>query len=174
MIKLLPQNVKTLHMFPNKQNTHVIDLAKKLGFHNHGGHTILMFSNKYIGMPTNELAIELSQEYFQDFVNLHDTVFPNAYYKGKQIIRRLNKHRKVFIIKENSSLCGYIYAEAEPDVSLSNIEFLAVDESQRRKGIASRLLSIALKWLFSFDTINSITLCVNLKNDKAIKLYTNF
>ncbi len=68
-------------------------------------------------------------------------------------------------------LAGYIYVEAEPEFGEGNIEFFAVNELQRSKGIGKKLLIMGLKWLFLFDSISSIKLCVNLKNEKAINLY---
>jgi len=102
---------------------------------------------------------------------LHDRVFPNTYYSGNQIIERLNDHRKVFMDIKNNSLAGYIYVEINPVFGEGSIEFFAVDQSQRGKGIGSKLLTMALKWLFTFDSINSITLCVNSENEKALNLY---
>lgn len=102
---------------------------------------------------------------------LHDKTFPNTYYDGEEIISRLNNHRKVFVCKEAKELTGYIYVEAEPEFDEGSIEFFAVNESQRGKGIGCYLLTMALRWLFSFNSIDSVSLCVNSKNEKAINLY---
>jgi len=71
----------------------------------------------------------------------------------------------------NVKLSGYIYVEAEPVYGEANIEFFAVKESERGKGIGKKLLSVVLKWLFSIESIKSITLCVNSSNQDAISLY---
>ncbi|RKQ17119.1 GNAT family N-acetyltransferase [Oceanobacillus bengalensis] len=64
-----------------------------------------------------------------------------------------------------------MYVEAEPTYGEGNIEFFAVKESERGKGLGGQLLAVGLNWLFIFDTIDIITLCVNSSNEKAIRLY---
>ncbi|MGV3465591.1 MAG: GNAT family N-acetyltransferase, partial [Heyndrickxia sp.] len=65
----------------------------------------------------------------------------------------------------------YIYVEANPEFGEANIEFFAVKEEFRGKGLGRRLLNIALQWLFSYENIHEVTLCVNSVNEKAIRLY---
>ncbi len=75
------------------------------------------------------------------------------------------------MITEGPELLGYIYVEAEPEFGEANIEFFGVDQAKRGQGIGKQLLSGALKWLFSFESITSITLCVSAENRNAIELY---
>ncbi|KOP81276.1 GNAT family N-acetyltransferase [Cytobacillus solani] len=171
MIGLLPDEINSISMFPNKQNKQVLQLAKDLSFNRHSDQTILKFNRNRITELDAVSILELKEEYFTEMKQLHDKYFPNTYYSGQQIINRLNEERKVFIIVDNSQLCGYIYVEAEPAYGEASIEFFAVKESERGKGIGSKLLTIALKWLFTIESIKSITLCVNSSNQNAISLY---
>lgn len=171
MMELLPDEINSISMFPNIQNQRVIQLAKDLSFQKHSDQTILSFERNRINELQEVSAIEIKEEYVTDMMHLHDKAFPNTYYSGQQIINRLNEDRKVFITEKSGQLCGYIYVEAEPDFGEGSIEFFAVNENERGKGIGSTLLTIALKWLFTFDSINSITLCVNSSNQNAINLY---
>lgn len=171
MIKLLPIEINSISMFPNKKNLGVLKLADTLNFKEVSEQTILTFHQDCLSELKEVPIIELSQEYYLDMKQLHEQAFPNTYYDGQQIIERLNQNRKVFMIKDNENLIGYIYVEAEPEFGEASIEFFAVNEFKRGKGIGRQLLSVALKWIFTFETIDSVTLCVNSKNTNAIRLY---
>ncbi|MGN7399991.1 GNAT family N-acetyltransferase [Cytobacillus praedii] len=171
MVELLHDDIHSIRMFPNKLNKKVLQLAEELSFTKHSDQTILNFNKKSISELDEIFILELKEEYFTEMKNLHDQSFPNTYYSGQQIINRLNEDRKVFIIVNDGQLDGYIYVEAEPAYGEASIEFFAVKESKRGKGIGSKLLTAALNWIFTIESIKSITLCVNSSNQNAINLY---
>lgn len=172
MLKLLPDEIDTISMFPSKRNLRLQWFAKELGFTQKSEQTILMFSRDDRTKLTGEPIVELTPEYFQELKQLHDRVFPDTYYDGQQIINRLkNKDRKVFILKDANHISGYIYIEAEPEFGEASIEFVAVKESEQGKGIGTKLVSGALSWIFTHEDIASITLCVNSNNNNAIRVY---
>lgn len=171
MIEVLPKEIGLISMFINKKNENCLRLADNFDFSKESEQTILSFERPYIKKLQDIPIIELSADFYEDMQLLHDKVFPNTYYSGSQIIERLNDHKKVFIDIKNNKLTGYIYVEGNPEFGDGSIEFFAVDELQRGKGIGSKLLTMALKWLFTFDSINNIILCVNSANEKALNLY---
>ncbi|MDQ0159713.1 GNAT family N-acetyltransferase [Alkalibacillus salilacus] len=171
MAEMLPKKIDSLEMFPNVKNTRVCQLSSSLSFKKYSDETILIFQGTNSHELKSTSVEELSPEYFVDMVQLHDEAFPNTYYNGQQIIKRLDDHKKVFIITNEGQLCGYIYVEAEPEFGEASIEFFAVEKSERGNGIGAQLLTGALKWLFTFEGMDSITLCVNSANVNAINLY---
>ncbi|MBD8500833.1 GNAT family N-acetyltransferase [Paenibacillus arenosi] len=171
MVDLLPKEIHSLSLFPNKKNAPVIQLAEYFDFSKESEQAILKFQRADRCKLTEAGAVELTESYYTEMIELHNRVFPNTYYSGQQIVERVNEHRKVFIITNGAELSGYIYVEAEPEFGEASIEFFGVTESERGKGIGNRLLTAALTWLFAFETIEAITLCVNANNDKAIPLY---
>ncbi|MBU5311172.1 GNAT family N-acetyltransferase [Tissierella carlieri] len=171
MLQLIPKEIVTTSMFFNNKNYNCLKLADILGFSKNSEEIILEFKRSDLNNLDEVCLIELAVEDFESMRELHDKTFPNTYYDGEEIISRLNNHRKVFVCKETKELTGYIYVEAEPEFDEGSIEFFAVNESQRGKGIGCYLLTMALRWLFSFNSIDSISLCVNSKNEKAINLY---
>lgn len=171
MMQLLPKKIKLVSMFIDKENKNCFDLAMNLGFCKKSEENIMIFERKYIDKIDNALPAQITADDYEDMEQLHDKVFPHTYYSGEDIIKRLNINRKVFIQKENDKLEGYIYAEAEPEFGEGSIEFLAVNSFQRGRGIGYKLLCMALKWIFSFESINSVTLCVNSENNAALNLY---
>lgn len=171
MNNLLPAEIHSLSMFPNIKNHNVLNLAKDLGFCEHSEQAILTFYRDDKNKLADVDMIELNQNYFSDMKELHDQEFPDTYYSGQQILDRINTQRKVFILNNHHGLSGYVYVEAEPEFGEGSIEFFAVKESERGKGVGKQLLTVALKWLFTFETIDFITLCVNSSNDNALRLY---
>ncbi|KHF37904.1 GNAT family N-acetyltransferase [Halalkalibacter okhensis] len=170
MYELLPAEINSISMFPNSKNRKVSQLATNLSFSKHSDQTILTFSRNRKDELEEVPIVEIREEYFEEMIKLHEESFPGTYYNGQQIIERLNENNKVFIIA-NDNLSGYVYVEAEPAYGEASIEFFAVKESERGKGIGYQLLTVALTWLFAIGSIQSITLCVNSSNQNAINLY---
>ena len=173
MTELLPPEISSLEMFPNSKNIHACDLATSLSFKKSSDESILVFERGN-GLELEQTTLELEEltlAFYPNMKQLHDKAFPRAYYNGEQIVNQIDAHRKVFIITKNSSFSGYIYVETEPEFGEASIEFFAVEESARGNGIGRQLLMGALKWIFTFEDMESITLCVNSANNKAINLY---
>jgi hypothetical protein len=68
---------------------------------------------------------------YREFISLHDTVFPNTYYSGKEIIERMSSNQKVYTSGEGSGLKGYLNAEYNLEEQEGSIEFIGVDEKDR-------------------------------------------
>ncbi len=171
MMLLLPKEIEEICMFVNAKNHRCLNLVDKLNFIKKSEETILEVSSDIANKIFDIDLLELTDGYQDEMKSLHDNTFPGTYYNGEEIITRLNDNRKVFICKNNIELTGYIYVEAEPEFGESSIEFFTVKESHRGKSLGVMLLNMALKWLFSFNQIKSIKLCVSSDNKKAIKLY---
>ncbi|UII57573.1 GNAT family N-acetyltransferase [Cytobacillus spongiae] len=171
LIESLPNEIQTLAMFPNQKNTRAIQFAQELQFVKKSEQAILTFHRNDCCKLKEAKQHKLTEAFEEQMIELHDRIFPGTYYSGKTIVDRQNEERQVFILTEGTRLIGYIYVEAEPEFGEGSIEFFAVDEGERGKGIGEQLLAIALRWLFTFPTIEEITLCVNASNDRAIRLY---
>lgn len=62
---------------------------------------------------------------------MHDNVFPNTYYSGKEIIERMSSNQKVYTSGEDSGLKGYLNAEYNLEEQEGSIEFIGVNEKDR-------------------------------------------
>ncbi|WP_255488123.1 GNAT family N-acetyltransferase [Ornithinibacillus hominis] len=173
-VKLLENKlagINTFLLFPNKENKLVHEFAIRNGFSKGSEQAILIFDRNDVHRLQDSNLMELTAEYHDEMVALHDQLFPGTYYSGQQIIDRLDERNKVFILVEDEELCGYVYVEAEPEFSDGSIEFVGVHQSKRSKGIGSQLIAGSLKWLFTFETIPSIRLTVSAENKTAVNLY---
>ncbi|WP_175631799.1 GNAT family N-acetyltransferase [Virgibacillus siamensis] len=171
LFRKLPESVKKVVLFPNVENRFVYEFAQTLDFELKTNQYILKLSQHQLKDFEDESLSELGETDFDGFIAMHDAAFPETYYSGKEIIARHNEIQKVFILKEADRLAGYVYVEADPDHAEGSIEFIAVDPMIRGKGYGKRLLSAAVRWLFTFDSISEIDLCVAADNAGAIGLY---
>lgn len=112
---------------------------------------------------------EVSQQDFNEVIELHDTIFPKTFINGNAIITSLNETKKIFVYKQNSIVLGYIYIDINKEVS--KIEFLGVREDFRNKGIGSLLIKFIGYILSNKYDIKSLKLDVNSSNKQAIALY---
>ncbi|WP_017187290.1 GNAT family N-acetyltransferase [Alkalibacillus haloalkaliphilus] len=171
MTDLLTSEIESLEMFPNLKNERACQFAKDVSFEKYSDESILTFERNDRHELKSDSIDEMTPAYYDDMKQLHDEAFPGAYYSGQQIIERLDEDKKVFIKTNDGALIGYIYVEAEPEFGDGSIEFFAVKESEKGRGVGKELLTGALKWLFTYESIQSITLCVNSTNASAINLY---
>ncbi len=112
-------------------------------------------------------VVELQEAQTDKFAALHDTVFPDTYYNGQEIVARIGDTRKVFVTEDVS---GYAYLELKPELGFASLEFIGVGESGRGRGYGSALLSKGCEWTFSHPKIDSMTLSV-ASNNPAVRLY---
>ena len=134
-------------------------------------HSIFRLSNSGVKQHTICNVEEALPQVFEPFIALHNRVFPNTYYEGNEIIERLSDTNKLFVSMKNDKLEGYVYVEVNPEFQEANIEFIATAENSRRKGVGECLLQAAIQYIFSFQGMREIELCLNTNNDRAMKLY---
>ncbi|MBU3144194.1 GNAT family N-acetyltransferase [Clostridium sp. CF012] len=158
-------------VFCDSKNIQCIEFAKECGFESNGEYFIMSLGKDDFKESFQVKDFELTLEYNNQFKLLHDKNFPNTYYSGSDILSHINEYKKVFFIKDNEEFTGYIYVEVEPEFGESSIEFFGVREDMRGKGLGSKLIRMAINWIFSFEEINNIKLCVGFENLQAIKLY---
>lgn len=170
-LEILSQKIKKANFFINIENTIALNFAEMVGCKKISEEYVMEICRTDISNENDKNVNYLDKKDNESFVKLHNSIFPKTYYSGETIISRVNETRKVFSYTKEDKLLGYIYCEIQNDFGSANIEFFAVDENYRKKGIGSSLMNKALNWIFSFKSIDTISLCVNAKKTGAIKLY---
>jgi ribosomal protein S18 acetylase RimI-like enzyme len=160
-----------LYGFYNKKNSNAKKFMASLKAEGKGSNIILKAYKDEFEYQIDHSIKEFHDEQFDYFTSLHDSSFPNTYYDGKTIIKRLNKYNKLFISSEVGKLTGYVYVESNPQFEEGNIEFISVSSSNRKKGTGTALLNRALNFLFEEQHIKEISICVSTENVSAIRLY---
>jgi hypothetical protein len=91
-LELLPDSIKAFQLFYDINNINGLQFAADLGFSQTSEQAILSIDKKHRQDVTCMERNELSKEYYLDMQILHDRLFPNSYYTGKEIIQRISKH----------------------------------------------------------------------------------
>ncbi|MGH0426156.1 GNAT family N-acetyltransferase [Bacillus pretiosus] len=170
LIEKMPFHIEKFYGFYHVENNNCARLMKDLHAKEQDQHSILILKN----IPRKRVICNVEEalpKIFEQFIALHNNVFPNAYYEGIEIIERLSDTNKLFVSMKNDKLEGYVYVEVNPEFQEANIEFIATTENSRRKGVGERLLQGAIQYIFSFQGMREIELCLNTNNDGAMKLY---
>ncbi|WP_156858056.1 GNAT family N-acetyltransferase [Oceanobacillus sp. AG] len=171
-IKEIPNTIQTVSLFPDNHNLMVVDLANRYSFDSVSKETILTCSKQSFRRVNNDNVIPLISEHYSSLIKLHNQIFPNSYLTGTEMVDGLSETSTVFgAVDEHGNLLGYLYTEAEPEFGEGSIEFFGVTPLVRNKGLGTSLLAKGLEWLFTFPSIEEVTLCVQSDNSKAIRLY---
>ncbi|KON88579.1 hypothetical protein AF332_18405 [Sporosarcina globispora] len=168
-LKQFSGNLHIYFLFADTANQAAAEFALSNGFNLQSAQTCMELKEH----PSNDLreVSLLSPQQHSDFINLHDTVFPNTYYSGEEIIGRMNDDHKVYTSVDADGLNGYIYAEYNQEEKEGSIEFIGVNCSKRKKGIGRKLLDMAVNDLLVNEGAANIKLCVGTTNEEALSLY---
>ncbi len=171
LIEKVPFHIEKFYGFYHVENNNCACLMKDLRAKEQERHSIFRFSNSGVKQHHICNVEEALPQVFEQFISLHNHIFPNTYYKGNEIIEHLSDTNKLFVSMKNGKLEGYVYVEVNPEFHEANIEFIATAENSRRKGVGEQLLQGAIQYIFSFQEMKEIELCLNTNNDRAMKLY---
>jgi ribosomal protein S18 acetylase RimI-like enzyme len=107
----------------------------------------------------------------QEFINLHQAIFPQTYATGQRILDQIDDNHQVFVYARNDEVLGYLYAALEDSSGDGAIDFVGVRADARGQGIGRQLLHTALQWLFEVKHAPQATLVVNDDLTNARGLY---
>jgi len=162
----LPPEAARLELFCNARNVLCTDFAFRHGFTEGSRAQIL---GAVPGTET-ESSSGLEARDFGAFVALHDALFPDTYYSGATILKRLGPHRQVFAERGAPGLFGYAHAEVAPEFGEGSLEFVGVAPGVRGRGLGAKLVRSALTWTFSLG-VREVTLTVGAEDEAAGRLY---
>ncbi|PFR47304.1 GNAT family N-acetyltransferase [Bacillus cereus] len=171
LIEKVPFHIEKFYGFYHVENNNCARLMKDLHAKEQGRHSMFSLSHNTVEERSICNIEEALPQMFEQFIALHNHVFSNTYYDGNEIIERLSNTNKLFVSMKNDKLEGYVYVEVNPEFQEANIEFIATAENSRRNGVGERLLQAAIQYIFSFQGMREIELCLNTNNDHAMKLY---
>jgi ribosomal protein S18 acetylase RimI-like enzyme len=168
---LLPEGIEEQDVACDSRNPYLPPFAKRQGF---APYKETLAMNIGRGQPVPEVegrVRELDPSFGASVAELHDRTFPGTYYTGKQITEMRGETKQVFVVGDAGRADGYLFVEAEPENRSAFLHFVGVDESARRRGLGRALMSTAVRWAFSFPTVDVASLTVDIINPNALAWY---
>ncbi|MBW4828448.1 MAG: GNAT family N-acetyltransferase [Clostridiaceae bacterium] len=132
---------------------------------------LLLKKESFMPYPNTVEINNLNETYYNQFIQLHDFIFPNIYVSGKDIVEDINKNRFVFSIIDDNKLIAYSVLRLYKNSKIATAEIIGVDEKYRGKGYGKAILNHLLEFSFQKNVIEEIELIVDGDNDTAISLY---
>jgi ribosomal protein S18 acetylase RimI-like enzyme len=105
-------------------------------------------------------------EHRVQFAALHDRAFPGTHLPAAAL---LEKGEPVWVVEQDGTLLGYVTLKLRPEFDDIEVDYLAVHESARGRGIGARLVTGALHLAFADERATSVKLVTN--NPIARRLY---
>ncbi len=114
----------------------------------------------------------MPEKHYQQFIELHDSIFPDIYISGKDIINDIGNHHFVYAMIGNEQLLAYCVLKLNSGERCT-AEIVAVREGFRYKGYGRAVLTHMVTKAFENYGKESVDLIVEGDNENAIRLYLN-
>jgi ribosomal protein S18 acetylase RimI-like enzyme len=172
----IPVSIRDYDLFCDVQNTHMQAFAVRHGFPLHSENAVLTLAReKYNPAAQRKTPIVVFHEDFHaPFEQLHQALFPKAYFSARQIIEKLDEDHRLLLAVQEGQLLGYHFCKIERVSGSGYVDFIGTDVSARGRGIGADLLAAGVDWMLSPATTQKISLTVSADNVAARSLYEKF
>ena len=167
----IPPGIHQQQMFCDGRNRNCQAFAARHGFDLLNESAIMTLSRADLDRVPHATALPIDERTYDQFRDLHPRLMPNTYFTAQQLLDRLNEDSHLLIATHEGELLGYVYFQAGPGVSEGYIDFVAVAETARRRGIGTQLVAAAAHNAFDNPDIDFVRLSVNTSNSPALQLY---
>ena len=167
----IPPGIHQPQMFFDSRNRNCQAFAARHGFDLLNESAIMTLSRADLDRVPHATALPIDERTYDQFRDLHPRLMPNTYFTAQQLLDRLNEDSHLLIATHEGELLGYVYFQAGPGVSEGYIDFVAVAETARRRGIGTQLVAAAAHNAFDNPDIDFVRLSVNTSNSPALQLY---
>lgn len=165
----LPSEIDQEEMAADVTNREYRAFAERHGFIN-GPASIALRRRIDLELPPtrSDAVVRLAEAADRDaLAALHEASFPHGHYTGAGLLDRAP--HTVFVASLAGGVAGYIAVERQADDS-AYIDFVGVDPTHRRSGLATDLVIAACRWARS-ETLSHVHLTVRETLEGARALY---
>lgn len=167
----IPSGIDHQQIFCDSRNHNCRAFAARHGFNLFNESAIMALSRADLARVPHATAAPIDERYFDQFRDLHPRLMPNTYFTAQQLLDRLDADVHLLVANHEDELLGYICFQAGPGVVEGYIDFVAVAETARRRGIGAQLVAAATHRAFDWPAVDVIRLTVNTANASALRLY---
>lgn len=162
----LPAGIPDREIFCNAANALVLAFADRHGFGDRREQYVLRFERDRLTGPPPPTFPLLDAGLAEQFAALHDRAFPGTHASAASL---LAKGEPIRVAIEDGRLLGYVILKLRPEFNDAQVDYIAVDEAARGRGIGARLLTAALHEAFADERFTRMDLVTN--NPVARRLY---
>lgn len=162
----VPAAIGEREIFCDVTNTAVAAFAGRHGFGEPKPNTILTFRREHLAGLAPVTLPRLTPPYEGQFVALHDRAFPGTHTPASAL---LASGQPVWIELAGTEVLGYVTLKLRPEHDDAQIDYVAVHEDARGRGVGGRLVAAALHLAFADERITHMDLVTN--NPVARRLY---
>lgn len=168
--KGLNENMRYTFFFP-KQNIDCSRFLEKISAQRRENeYGLLLERGRESVFPAAFEIGELRPEYYEEFISLHDHIFPGAYISGKDIVEDLGKNHLVYAFMDKCILAAYSVLRLNGG-KRATAEIIGVKEGFRGMGYGKAVLGKLIEKSFWDYGMDCVDLIVEGDNEKAIELY---
>jgi ribosomal protein S18 acetylase RimI-like enzyme len=163
---LVPAGAAEHELFCEAANTAVRAFAERHGFGRHGEHVIMRFARQRLRELEPVSLPRLTPQWHEQVAILHDSAFPNTYAPSGVLF---SLGQPMFVAADGDTLLGYVVLKLRPEYGEALIEYVAVTEAARGRGVGTRLVTAALHEAFADPRLEAMDLVTN--NPAARRIY---
>lgn len=169
----VPATTEDMEMAFDVENDRAGTFADRYGFELVRDHFTMGFALGDHQLAPDPDIREMSERDRSEVMELHERCFERTWPSGQQLLEHLEKgpDRRIFVMHVDEKLAGYHFATVERETGEAFVDNIGVDEDFRGRGLATRLLTHGLWWMFSFSEVNGIELSVRQENAAALRVY---
>ncbi len=175
VLTAVPATTNDMDIAFDTENVWAATFADKHGFELVRDHFTMGFSSGDRELEPDPDIREMNDDDRTDVIELHERCFERTWPSGHQLLEQLEKgpDRRIFVTHLDGKLAGYHFATVERETGEAFVDNIGVDEAVRGRGLATRLLTHGLWWMFSFREVREIELSVRQENGAALRVYEN-
>lgn len=176
VVSLIPVDIREYDLFCEVKNIHVEAFAARHGFPLLSENAVMTMARADYKPAAKRKSqiIAYDERFFEQFEQLHKTLFPTTYFTARQITEKINKNLQLLFAVEGDQLLGYHFYKIEPEAELGYIDFIGTDAAARGRGIGADLLAAGIDWMLTAPSTKQVSLTVNANNAPARSLYEKF
>ncbi|HZC27457.1 MAG TPA: GNAT family N-acetyltransferase [Actinopolymorphaceae bacterium] len=163
----IPSGAAEHELYPAAANTAVADFGERHGFSGGGASVIYEITRERLTTVPPSSLPEISPDLHEQFTALHDQAFPGTTYTAAAL---LDREPPPLVVAEDR-LLGYVVLHLTPDSGAGELDYIAVAESARGRGLGTRLVRAAVHQAFADERMKTLVLSTNDDNASAHRMY---
>jgi ribosomal protein S18 acetylase RimI-like enzyme len=169
--KAIPAEIGEHEIFCDAENVNCREFAQRHGFAFLMDVAIFYLTPDRLAVLPQATADEWDGRLADQFVALHNRLFPNSNYTLAYMLSEHQKGGPFLTLSDGERLAGYFFGRADAESGEAYVDLVGVDEAYRGSGLGRRLMLAGLVRLRQTPGLRQVNLTVASGNVAARRLY---